>query len=105
MEHFNDSFAVRGRGHTSHPGMSGIEGGILFSMEKMNTISLSASREVARIGAGSSWGEVFSTLESQGVAVTGGTLSVVGVPGLLTGSMPPSLLSNWLTFQYANMLL
>ncbi|WYZ33788.1 hypothetical protein EsH8_I_000064 [Colletotrichum jinshuiense] len=86
MEFFDRPFAVRGRGHTSHPGMSGIEDGILFSMERMDKITLTASKEVASLGPGNAWGKVFGTLENEGVAVTGGTLGVVGVPGLLTGN-------------------
>lgn len=87
MEFFDRPFAVRGRGHTLLPGMSGIENGILFSMERMDKIALTASKEIASLGPGNDWGRVFETLENDGVAVTGGTLKVVGVPGLLTGSM------------------
>ncbi|KAI9155464.1 mitomycin radical oxidase [Paramyrothecium foliicola] len=94
MEYFNRPFAVRGRGHTSHPRMSSIEDGILFSMEKMNKIALTATKNVASLGGGNDWGRVFETLEREGVAVTGGTLAVVGVPGLLTGNGMSNFLSS-----------
>ncbi|OBR11291.1 Mitomycin radical oxidase [Colletotrichum higginsianum IMI 349063] len=86
MEFFDRPFAVRGRGHTLHPGMSGIENGILFSMERMDKITLAASKQVASLGPGNDWGRVFKAMENEGIAVTGGQLGVVGVPGLLTGN-------------------
>ncbi|KXH59618.1 mitomycin radical oxidase [Colletotrichum salicis] len=79
-------FAIRGLGFTSNPGAAGIEDGVLLALEKMNTISLTPSKDVASLGPGNNWGRVYGTLESQGVAVTGGELAVVGISGLLTGN-------------------
>ncbi|KAI8275746.1 hypothetical protein K4K60_008369 [Colletotrichum sp. SAR11_57] len=86
LEFFQRKFAIRGLGYTSHPGMAGIEDGVLIALEKMNGISLSPSKEVASLGPGNNWGRVYEALESQGVAATGGELAVVGISGLLTGN-------------------
>ncbi|PSN63311.1 mitomycin radical oxidase [Corynespora cassiicola Philippines] len=94
MEAFDRQFAVRGNGHTSHPGMAGIEDGVLFSLEKMDNIVLAPSRKVVSLGAGNYWGRVYETLESEGVAVTGGQLAPVGVSGLLTGNGLSNFLSS-----------
>ncbi|KAH6677859.1 hypothetical protein F5X68DRAFT_193426 [Plectosphaerella plurivora] len=93
-EFFEQPFAVRGRGHTSNPGAAGIDGGVLFSLERMDDIVLTADKQVASFGPGNDWGRVFSTLESEGVAVTGGTLALVGVSGLLTGNGLSNFLSS-----------
>lgn len=69
--------------------MAGIEDGVLIALEKMNDLSLSSSGEVVSLGPGNHWGRVYEILESQGLAVTGGEMAVVGIAGLLTGSTYP----------------
>lgn len=69
--------------------MAGIEDGVLIALEKMNDLSLSSSCEVVSLGPGNHWGRVYETLESKGLAVTGGEMAVVGIAGLLTGSTYP----------------
>lgn len=96
LEFFKRQFAIRGRGYTMIPGMAGIEDGVLIALENMNSISLNPSGEVVSIGPGNHWGRVYEALEAKGVAVPGGQLAVVGVPGFLTGSMFPPL-SLWLS--------
>ncbi|KAF3812050.1 putative FAD-linked oxidoreductase [Colletotrichum gloeosporioides] len=86
LEFFQRKFAIRGLGFTTHPGMAGIEDGILIALEKMNDFSLNSSGEVVSLGPGNHWGRVYETLESQGLAVTGGEMAVVGISGLLTGN-------------------
>ncbi|KAK1480507.1 mitomycin radical oxidase [Colletotrichum tamarilloi] len=86
FEFFQRQFAIRGLGFTSNPGAAGIEDGVLLALEKMNNISLTPSKDVASLGPGNNWGRVYSTLESQGVTVSGGELAVVGISGLLTGN-------------------
>ncbi|KAJ0364150.1 hypothetical protein COL154_005141 [Colletotrichum chrysophilum] len=86
LEFFQRKFAIRGLGFTSHPGMAGIEDGVLIALEKMNAISVSPSKEVVSLGPGNNWGRVYETLESQGLAATGGELAVVGISGLLIGN-------------------
>ncbi|RAQ98718.1 mitomycin radical oxidase [Stemphylium lycopersici] len=86
METFGQQFAIRGNGYTSHPGMAGIAGGVLFSLDRMDEITITPSRQIVRIGAGNQWGDVYEALESEGLAVAGGQLAPVGVSGLLTGN-------------------
>ncbi|KAI8278121.1 Bifunctional solanapyrone synthase [Colletotrichum sp. SAR 10_98] len=86
LEFFQRKFAIRGLGFTTHPGMAGIENGVLIALEKMNDLSLSSSGEVVSLGPGNHWGRVYETIESKGLAVTGGEMAVVGIAGLLTGN-------------------
>ncbi|KAI8229620.1 Bifunctional solanapyrone synthase [Colletotrichum sp. SAR 10_86] len=86
LEFFQRKFAIRGLGFSIIPGMAGIEDGVLIALEKMNGFSLSSSGEVVSLGPGNHWGRVYETLESQGLAVTGGEMAVVGIAGLLTGN-------------------
>lgn len=86
LEFFQRQFAVRGRGYTMLPGMSGIEDGVLIALENMKDISLSPSHEVVSLGPGNHWGRVYEALQAEGVAVPGGEMAVVGISGFLTGS-------------------
>ncbi|KAF6809788.1 mitomycin radical oxidase [Colletotrichum sojae] len=86
LEFFQRQFAIKGLGYTSHPGMAGIEDGVLVALENMNEIRLSSSGNLVSIGPGNSWGRVYEALQAEGVAVPGGELAVVGVAGLLTGN-------------------
>lgn len=95
MEFFSSQFALRGLGFTSHPGMAGIGGGVLFSMERMDQLTLTDSNERVSFGPGNHWGKVYEALEHEHVAVTGGQLAVVGVAGLLTGSMSPFVVTSY----------
>ncbi|OAL43971.1 FAD binding domain-containing protein [Pyrenochaeta sp. DS3sAY3a] len=78
-------FAVKGGGHAAFAGGSSIEGGITVALEKLNSISLSSNKKIASIGAGNRWGNVYKTLENDGVAVIGGRIASVGVSGLTLG--------------------
>ncbi|KAI9829123.1 MAG: hypothetical protein M1832_000146 [Thelocarpon impressellum] len=78
-------FAVRGGGHSLIPGAANIEDGVTIDLSAMNRVSLSKDRKTASIGPGCRWGDVYSTLSPQGVAVTGGRAATVGVSGLILG--------------------
>lgn len=51
----------------------------------MNRIELSEDQSTVNIGPGNKWGTVMDYLETYNRSVVGGRMSIVGVPGLLTG--------------------
>ncbi|RDI80476.1 hypothetical protein Vi05172_g9594 [Venturia inaequalis] len=78
-------FAVRSGGHTGWAGAASVEGGVTIDLSKMKEVVVSQDKRMVTLGPGSRWGEVYSQLEEQGVAVSGGRWGNVGVGGLLTG--------------------
>ncbi|KAK1589932.1 FAD binding domain-containing protein [Colletotrichum navitas] len=78
-------FAVRGGGHMAVEGASSIEDGILIVASSLGALSVSEDLKTADIGPGHTWGEVYARLAEDDLAVAGGRLSPVGVPGLLLG--------------------
>lgn len=78
-------FAVRSGGHTPWADAANIEDGVTIDLSALNEVRLSDDRTVASIGPGAKWGDVYRTLDSQGVAVVGGRFGLVGVGGLVLG--------------------
>lgn len=83
-------FAVRSGGHSDVPGASSCAGCVTVSLAGLSgvevvTVDDGDGSKVARVGAGATWGQVYSRLEHLGLAVTGGRLTSVGVGGLLLG--------------------
>ncbi|KAJ5698965.1 FAD-binding type 2 [Penicillium macrosclerotiorum] len=78
-------FSVRGGGHLQNPGFTSNEDGVVISMKNFKAVTVSEDQSKAEIGAGLTWLEVYRELEPHGVAVTGGRVPSVGVPGLLLG--------------------
>lgn len=56
-----------------------------IDLGKLNATTYNADTNIARVGTGARWGEVFAVLEDDGVMVAGGREGVVGVGGLLLG--------------------
>jgi hypothetical protein len=79
------TFSIRGGGHLQNPGFCSNDGGVVISLSKFRDIHVSEDKLVANIGIGLTWLEVYSVLDEYGVAVTGGRMPQVGVPGLLLG--------------------
>ena len=78
-------FAVRSGGHASFAGAANIPGGVTFDLSGIDDISLASDRSTVSVGAGNTWGRVYSNLDAQGLAVAGGRASSVGVGGLSLG--------------------
>lgn len=89
VKFYNTQFAIRSGGHTPDPGAASTSEGILFSLENLNQIDLDTTNNIASIGPGNRWGDVYVNLEAKGFLVTGGRVPPVGVGGLLTGGMCP----------------
>ncbi|KAK2753057.1 hypothetical protein FQN55_005017 [Onygenales sp. PD_40] len=79
------SFAVRGGGHMGIKGANSIDNGVLIVMSNLTTMALSDDNSVLSLGPGHKWGQVYEFLEPKSLAVAGGRLAPVGVPGLLLG--------------------
>jgi len=77
--------SIRGGGHLQNPGFTSNHGGVVISMANFNDVSVSEDRKTADIGAGLTWSKVYQELDAMNLAVTGGRMPSVGVPGLLLG--------------------
>ncbi|KAK2782714.1 hypothetical protein FQN53_009639 [Emmonsiellopsis sp. PD_33] len=85
LAHSDSKFAVRGGGHMPIPGYANTDGGVLIGFTKLNEIKLSADKATVSVGPGQRWGDVYKSLEPEGLVVLGGRVGLVGVPGLLLG--------------------
>lgn len=80
------NFALRTRGHTPNPGFSGTDGsGIVIDLKLLDSLYVDKEKSVVQAGAGSTWGDVYSLLESQGLSAIGGRDGTVGLAGFLLG--------------------
>jgi FAD/FMN-containing dehydrogenase len=57
----------------------------LLDLVNLNNITLSADQTQTSIGPGNRWVDVYSYLQSKGLAVIGGRVSDIGVGGLTLG--------------------
>ncbi|KAF7534296.1 hypothetical protein G7054_g6373 [Neopestalotiopsis clavispora] len=76
-------FAVRGGGHMGIKGANNIDEGFLTVLSNLSSIALSDDQSTLTLGPGFRWGTVYEYLAQYDLAVAGGRLSPVGVPGLL----------------------
>ncbi|KAL8723704.1 MAG: hypothetical protein Q9181_007213 [Wetmoreana brouardii] len=83
----NTKFAVRSGGHMPNPGSNNVNDGVLIGLDRLNSTKLAQFNgvEVAQIGPGLRWTQVYSWIAPQGRLVNGGRYSPVGVGGLLLG--------------------
>jgi FAD/FMN-containing dehydrogenase len=77
--------AVRSGGHMQWAGSNDIQDGITIDLGLMTDVTYDPATSVASIQPGPRWGDVYSTLDAQGVCVTGGRDANVGIAGFLTG--------------------
>lgn len=83
----NATFAIRSGGHSPSPQAANIDGGVLIDLSGFNDVVYDEAGQVARVGSGLTWGQVYSQLDPFGVTVVGGRVSDVGVGGLTLGGM------------------
>ncbi|ETS82461.1 hypothetical protein PFICI_04337 [Pestalotiopsis fici W106-1] len=81
----NCSFAIKTQGHAPAAGAANINGGPTLDLSWLNFTDISADFSTARVGAGSSWSNVYDTLQPYNKTVTGGRNGAVGVGGLTIG--------------------
>jgi FAD/FMN-containing dehydrogenase len=87
------SYVVRSGGHMTVQNSNTLSDGIVFDFSSLNTIELSEDKSSVSVGPGARWADVYTYLETYGLAVVGGRVSDVGVGGLLLGG-GMSFLSN-----------
>ncbi|RDW77834.1 hypothetical protein BP6252_05887 [Coleophoma cylindrospora] len=78
-------FSIRGGGHLQIPGFNSNDGGVVISMSRFTQCTLSEDKKLVDVGLGLTWLDVYRALDPFGLAVTGGRVPSVGVPGLLLG--------------------
>jgi FAD/FMN-containing dehydrogenase len=61
--------------------------GVVLDLSALNDIVLSHSKDMASIGPGARWGEVYTELEKHELTVAGGRVPEVGVGGLVLGGL------------------
>lgn len=76
--------AVRAGGHMLGRA-NNIDLGVTIDLGKMNQTSYDSQSNIASIGPGAKWKDVYAELHKQGVLVTGGRDGDVGVGGFLLG--------------------
>ncbi|KAK6083262.1 FAD binding domain-containing protein [Seiridium cupressi] len=78
-------FAVRGGGHTLWQGAANANGSVTIDMRGMNSFSLSADHEIASIGGGSNFADIYPQLVPHNLTVLGGRIPGVAAGGFLSG--------------------
>jgi FAD/FMN-containing dehydrogenase len=68
------NFAVKSGGHNPNVGFSNVDGGVLISMSKLASTTLSDDKETADVGPGARWNEALAAMIPHGKAVVGGRL-------------------------------
>lgn len=83
-------FAVRATGHNPNHGFSSThEDGVIIDLHRLDHKSFDPETGIASVGAGNTWGEVYTWLEGKGRCVMGGRYEEIGVAGfVLGGGMP-----------------
>lgn len=64
-------------------GAQSVRPGVMIAMSSLNQRRLSRNKDIASIGPGQTWGDIYKWLAPYGLAVNGGRYSSVGVGGLL----------------------
>ncbi|KAL8917865.1 MAG: hypothetical protein Q9208_007687 [Pyrenodesmia sp. 3 TL-2023] len=83
----NTRFAMRSGGHMPNPGSNNVNGGVLIGLDRLNSTKIAqvGGVEVAQVGPGLRWAQVYEYTSKLGKMVNGGRYSPVGVGGLLIG--------------------
>ena len=75
---------MKGGGHATNPGFSSTSG-IEIAMTRFNETKVNSTCGTVDVGAGLTWGQVYTILEPTGVNVVGGRVPGIGVAGLTLG--------------------
>ncbi|KAI1208527.1 FAD-binding domain-containing protein [Annulohypoxylon truncatum] len=78
-------FTAKGGGHTAFQGASSSQGGITIDFDRMKNVTPGADGNSVAIGPGSTWLDVYTTLDKLNLTMAGGRASTVGVSGLTLG--------------------
>ncbi|KAL9126102.1 MAG: hypothetical protein Q9217_004802 [Psora testacea] len=78
-------FAIKGGGHTPWAGSANIASGPVIDMTSIKAVRVDKKTSLTAVGAGARWADVYQTLDSMQLAVSGGRAAQVGVGGLTLG--------------------
>ena len=78
-------FSIRSGGHSRIAGSSNALGGMMIDLIRFNGVELAEDKESARVGAGATWGNVYTELQKHEIMIAGGRVEDVGVGGLTMG--------------------
>ncbi|KAH6658414.1 hypothetical protein BKA67DRAFT_557997 [Truncatella angustata] len=81
----NCDFAIKSQGHAPAAGSANIDRGVTIDLSWLNETTITEDRSVASVGTGSSWADVYTTLNPFNKTVAGGRNGAVGVGGLTLG--------------------
>lgn len=75
----NTRFAMRSGGHMPNPGANNVNGGVLIGLDQLNSTRIAQvdGVEVAQVGPGLRWAQVYEWTSSSGKMVNGGRYSYV----------------------------
>ena len=76
--------AVRGGGHNGG-GLGSVDDGVVADLSHLNSVTVDADAQTARVGGGCTWNEVDAATHPHGLAVPCGIISTTGVGGLTLG--------------------
>ncbi len=76
--------SVKGGGH-SYAGNSVLDDSLLIDLSTLDAVAVEADARRAIVGGGARWGAVDAATQVHGLAITGGTVSTVGVAGFTLG--------------------
>ncbi|KAK4164097.1 hypothetical protein QBC43DRAFT_318702 [Cladorrhinum sp. PSN259] len=79
-------FAIRSGGHTSFAGAANIQGGVTIDLTALNSIVLGQGEPpVVSVGTGTTWGDVYSHLDTFHLSANGARAGGVGIGGMTIG--------------------
>ena len=67
------------------PLAANINGGVLIDMSMLRGVIYDPIHNLAKVGAGQRWGDVYDQLDPYNITVVGGRVLDVGVGGLILG--------------------
>lgn len=76
-------FAVKSGGHDPNLGHASVQDGVLISTKDLAGVTYDAEKQLAYVKPGGEWNDVIGVLDTEGVAIVGGRLGLVGVGGYL----------------------
>lgn len=100
-------FAIQTTGHNPNAGFSNADQtGVVLNLRRLRSMDIDPGSgsgldgAIARVGAGCTWGEVYSWLEEKKLSAIGGRDQQVGLGGFLTGgtSIYSCIGQGWLTY-------
>ena len=76
LEYPSVPFAVKSGGHNANTGFSSVNGGVLISLQDLDSTVLSSDYKTAEVGPGARWMDAAGALELYGLTVVGGRLGM-----------------------------